>query len=37
MSRVHTLPIHTASATYNVLLGEGLLAELPQRLAHHLR
>jgi 3-dehydroquinate synthase len=32
MTRVHTLPIHTASATYNVLLGEGLLAELPQRL-----
>ena len=32
MARVHTLPIHTASATYNVLLGEGLLAELPQRL-----
>src|SRR6201996_425341 len=32
MARVHTLPIHTASATYNVLLGEGLLAELPLRL-----
>jgi 3-dehydroquinate synthase len=32
MSRVHTLPIQTASAAYNVLLGEGLLAELPRHL-----
>lgn len=32
MSRVRTLPIQTASATYNVLLGEGLLASLPQQL-----
>jgi 3-dehydroquinate synthase len=32
MSRVRTLPIQTASATYNVLLGEGLLAGLPLQL-----
>jgi 3-dehydroquinate synthase len=32
MSRVRTLPIQTASATYDVLLGEGLLADLPQQL-----
>lgn len=32
MSRVHTLPIQTASANYNVLLGEGLLAHLPEHL-----
>jgi 3-dehydroquinate synthase len=32
MSPVHTLPIHTASADYDVLLGEGLLAQLPQHL-----
>jgi 3-dehydroquinate synthase len=32
MSRVRTLPIQTASATYDVLLGEGLLADLPQHL-----
>ena len=32
MSRVHTLPVQAASATYNVLLDEGLLADLPQLL-----
>jgi 3-dehydroquinate synthase len=32
MTRVHTLPIQTASAAYNVLLGEGLLTELPRHL-----
>jgi 3-dehydroquinate synthase len=32
MSRVHTLPIQTASASYDVLLGQGLLASLPQHM-----
>jgi 3-dehydroquinate synthase len=32
MSRVHTLPVQAASATYNVLLEDGLLADLPQHL-----
>jgi 3-dehydroquinate synthase len=32
MSRVRTLPIKTVSASYDVLLGEGLLASLPQQL-----
>ena len=32
MSRVRTLPIHTASASYDVVLGDGLLAQLPQHL-----
>ncbi len=32
MSRVHTLPVQTASASYDVLLGEGLLASLPAHL-----
>jgi 3-dehydroquinate synthase len=32
MSRVRTLPIQTASAEYNVLLGDGLLADLPRQL-----
>ena len=32
MSRVRTLPIQTTSASYHVLLGEGLLASLPQQL-----
>ncbi len=32
MRRVHTLPVQAASATYNVLLDEGLLADLPQHL-----
>jgi 3-dehydroquinate synthase len=32
MSRVRTLPIQTASAAYNVLLGEDLLTDLPQYL-----
>jgi 3-dehydroquinate synthase len=32
MSRVRTLPIHTVSASYDLLLGEGLLASLPQQL-----
>ena len=32
MSRVRTLPVQTASATYNVLLGEDLLPDLPQYL-----
>ena len=32
MSRVHTLPVQTASASYDVLLGEGLLARLPAHL-----
>ncbi len=32
MSRVRTLPIQTASAAYDVLLGPGLLASLPQQI-----
>jgi 3-dehydroquinate synthase len=32
MSLVRTLPIQTASAAYNMLLGEDLLADLPQHL-----
>jgi 3-dehydroquinate synthase len=32
MGRVHTLPVQAASATYNVLLGDDLLADLPQHL-----
>jgi 3-dehydroquinate synthase len=32
MSRVHTLPVQAASATYNVLLEDDLLADLPQHL-----
>jgi 3-dehydroquinate synthase len=32
MTRVRTLPIQTASAAYNVLLGEDLLPDLPQYL-----
>lgn len=32
MSRVRTLPVQTASASYDVLLGEGLLADLPRHL-----
>ncbi len=32
MSRVRTLPIQTASAAYDVLLGQGLLASLPQQI-----
>ena len=33
MSRVRTLPVQTASASYEVLLGEGLLADLPRHLS----
>ncbi len=32
MGRVRTLPVQTASASYDVLLGEGLLAALPEHL-----
>ncbi|HZD76760.1 MAG TPA: 3-dehydroquinate synthase [Acidobacteriaceae bacterium] len=32
MSRVHILPVQAASAAYNVLLGDDLLADLPQHL-----
>jgi 3-dehydroquinate synthase len=32
MSRVRTLPIHTASASYDVVLGDGMLAQLPRHL-----
>ena len=34
MSRVRTLPVQTASASYDVLLGEGLLADMPRHLNH---
>jgi 3-dehydroquinate synthase len=32
MGRVHTLPVQAASATYNVLLDDDLLPDLPQHL-----
>jgi 3-dehydroquinate synthase len=32
MTRVHTLPVQTASASYDVVLGQDVLASLPQQL-----